>query len=287
MPEMNGYEVCQRLRMHARSKDVPVVFLTALTDTADKVRAFDAGGVDYVIKPFQFEEVLARFKTHVALRRAQAELADRNRRLRDLEQLRDDLVGMVVHDMRSPLTALRVKLRLLQRSAAVLGHDHRDILQAALQSTEALNRMANDLLDVSRLEECRMPIERVAWDLTQRAHDVCSAPVFATPRPAAGCVFPSSAEAAASESRCTIRGAASLQKPEPRSSRSSAPSRLGTTRPTTLPGWDLEATGERIGPGLLPAHARSPSRAANSTRTWSFSTAQPSRTWTRVTRPAA
>ena len=59
MPEMNGYEVCQRLKAKDRSKDVPVIFLTSLTETADKVRAFDAGGVDYVIKPFQFDEVLA------------------------------------------------------------------------------------------------------------------------------------------------------------------------------------------------------------------------------------
>ena len=70
MPEMDGYEVCRRLKANERSRDVPVIFLTALTDTADKVRAFDAGGVDYVTKPFQFEEVLARVKTHIALRRA-------------------------------------------------------------------------------------------------------------------------------------------------------------------------------------------------------------------------
>ena len=106
MPEMNGYEVCQRLKAKDRSRDVPVIFLTSLTDTADKVRAFDAGGVDYVTKPFQFDEVLARVKTHVALRRAQAELADSYTRLRALEQLRDDLVRMVVHDMGSPLQAL-------------------------------------------------------------------------------------------------------------------------------------------------------------------------------------
>ena len=103
MPEMDGYEVCRRLKASERSQDVPVIFLTALTDTADKVRAFEAGGVDYVTKPFQVEEVLARVKTHVALRRAQADLADSYARLRALEQLRDDLVHMVVHDMRSPL----------------------------------------------------------------------------------------------------------------------------------------------------------------------------------------
>src|SRR6476619_7998658 len=60
MPEMDGYEVCRRLQANDRSKEVPVIFLTALTDTADKLRAFDMGGVDYITKPFQFEEVLAR-----------------------------------------------------------------------------------------------------------------------------------------------------------------------------------------------------------------------------------
>ena len=91
-----------------------MIFLTALTDTADKVRAFETGGVDYITKPFQFEEVLARVQTHVALRRAQTELADNYRRLRDLEQLRDDLVHMIVHDMRSPLSALYISLNLLK-----------------------------------------------------------------------------------------------------------------------------------------------------------------------------
>ena len=136
MPEMDGYEVCRRLRATERSKDVPVIFLTALTDTADKVRAFDAGGVDYVTKPFQFEEVLARVKTHVALRRAQAALADSYKRLRALEQLRDDLVHMVVHDMRSPLTALLIDLRLLKGPAAALGEVSREGLQAAVDSVE-------------------------------------------------------------------------------------------------------------------------------------------------------
>ena len=112
MPEMDGYEVCRHLRASERTQDVPVIFITALADTADKVRAFEAGGVDYVTKPFQVEEVLARVKAHVALRRAQAELADSFTRLRALEQLRDDLVHMVVHDMRSPLASLLMDLAL-------------------------------------------------------------------------------------------------------------------------------------------------------------------------------
>ena len=117
LPEVDGYEVCRHLRASERSQDVPVIFITALTDTVDKVRAFEAGGVDYVTKPFQVEEVLARVKTHVALRRARAELADSFARLRTLEHLRDEMVRMVIHDMRSPLASLLMDLRFLTGSA--------------------------------------------------------------------------------------------------------------------------------------------------------------------------
>jgi two-component system, sensor histidine kinase and response regulator len=175
MPELDGYEVCRRLRASDRSKDVPVIFITALTDTADMVRAFDTGGVDYVTKPFQVEEVLARVKTHLALRRAQTELADSYARLRALEHLRDDLVHMVIHDLRSPMTALLMELRFVKRSAAALSEDDRDALQSALEAAEAINRMTNDVLDVSRLEACKMPVERAVWDLTQMAREVRSA----------------------------------------------------------------------------------------------------------------
>jgi len=175
MPEMDGYEVCRRLKARDHSKDVPVIFLTALTDTADKVRAFDAGGVDYVTKPFQLEEVLARVKTQVALRQARVALAGSYRRLRTLEQLRDDLVHMVVHDMRSPLLALLVNLRVLKRPGSALDDESRETLEDAIQSAEALSRMANNLLDVSRLEDDKMPLQRAVWDLTQMACEVRSA----------------------------------------------------------------------------------------------------------------
>ena len=175
MPDMDGYEVCRRLRAQPASRDVPVIFLTALNETADKVKGFDIGGVDYVTKPFQVEEVLARVQTHVALRQAQVALAESNTHLRALEQLRDDMVQMIVHDMRSPLTALLLRLRFLGSPPATLSEQQAEDLRAAIQSAQALTRMTDDLLDVSRLEEGRMPVERSVWDLTRVARDVCAA----------------------------------------------------------------------------------------------------------------
>lgn len=81
MPEMNGYEVCGRIKADPRTHDIPVIFISALDEIGDKVRAFSSGGVDYVTKPFQVEEVLARVQAHLALRQLQRELQEANRRM--------------------------------------------------------------------------------------------------------------------------------------------------------------------------------------------------------------
>src|SRR3954466_12133371 len=81
MPDMNGYEVCEPLKADDRLKGIPVIFISALTEQLDKVKAFAVGGVDYPTKPFQMEELHARVETHVKLRRLQIELEETNARL--------------------------------------------------------------------------------------------------------------------------------------------------------------------------------------------------------------
>ena len=81
MPEMNGYEVCEHLQADDNLKGIPVIFISALTELLDKVKAFTIGGVDYLTKPFQMEELHARVETHLKLRRLQIELKEANARL--------------------------------------------------------------------------------------------------------------------------------------------------------------------------------------------------------------
>jgi len=81
MPEMNGYEVCEHLKADNKLKGIPVIFISALTEPLDKVKAFAIGGVDYLTKPFQMEELHARVETHLKLRRLQIELEDYSRHL--------------------------------------------------------------------------------------------------------------------------------------------------------------------------------------------------------------
>jgi DNA-binding response OmpR family regulator len=81
MPDMDGYEVCRALKSDERSRDIPVIFISALHATSDKVKGLEAGGVDFITQPFQTEEVLARVQTHLALRRLQERLEKQNTQL--------------------------------------------------------------------------------------------------------------------------------------------------------------------------------------------------------------
>jgi len=93
MPDMDGFEVCTQLKASASTKDIPVLFLSAIDAPGDKVRAFDLGGNDYIAKPFQSEEVLARINTHLTVSRYRRELEDMNRKLEVLVKERtEDLI---------------------------------------------------------------------------------------------------------------------------------------------------------------------------------------------------
>ena len=97
MPEMDGYEVCKHLQSDAKTRSIPVIFLTALDAVLDKVKAFQVGGVDYITKPFQFEEVLARIQTHLRIRNLQTQLESQNAELQqalsDLKQAQAQLLN--------------------------------------------------------------------------------------------------------------------------------------------------------------------------------------------------
>jgi signal transduction histidine kinase len=106
MPEMNGYEVCERLKADEDTRDIPIIFISALDATQDKVKAFTVGGVDYITKPFQLEEVLARVETHLALRNLQKslqrEIVERDKLIAEL----DAYAHTVAHDLKGPLGTL-------------------------------------------------------------------------------------------------------------------------------------------------------------------------------------
>jgi signal transduction histidine kinase len=126
MAEMDGYEVCERLKADEQTRYIPIIFISALSETFDKVKAFEVGGVDYVTKPFQKEEVLARVKTHLALQAQQKQLQTQaeklqqaNEQLVQLNQEKNEFLSIAVHDLKSPLSAILSAVTLVENSIKV------------------------------------------------------------------------------------------------------------------------------------------------------------------------
>ncbi len=166
MPEMDGFEVCRRLKADPRLREIPVIFLTAHTEARDKVEAFAVGGVDYITKPFQVEEVQARVATHLGLRRQKRALEESYARLVALERLREDLTQMMVHDLRSPLTALCLLLEfLLEDSGGLLPREQKADLHSALASARAMVDQVGAILDIHKMEAGRLVPRLEACDL--------------------------------------------------------------------------------------------------------------------------
>ena len=168
MPNMDGYEVCRRLKADPALAAVPVLFISALSEPLDKVKAFGSGGVDYVTKPFQVEEVAARVRTHLenrtlqrALEERAVELEKKNEALKFSEKLRENLVHMIVHDMRTPLSGLLASLQFLEEDAAPsLPKQSQGDLKHAASAGRKLAQMVDDILDISRLESGKLELER-------------------------------------------------------------------------------------------------------------------------------
>lgn len=173
MPEIDGIELCKIIKADSHFSDVPVIFISALTDIKDKSIAFESGGVDYITKPFNREEVLLRVGTHLNIRRLQKELKGKNqelsenlKRLKEVERLRDNLVHMIVHDLRSPLTGVISVFKILQTECEQLNRaDLVEYIRAGYYSASTLIEMINSLLDISRLEERRMPLNITGVDI--------------------------------------------------------------------------------------------------------------------------
>ncbi len=151
MPGMDGFEVCRRLKAEKTLCDVPVIFISALDDAENKVKAFANGGVDYVCKPFQSEEVLARVATHLSLSRMQKDLERQNEILNESIKLREAVDSITRHDLKSPLNLILSIPDLLLNDKS-LSADQRELLKMQKKSGLRMLEMINRSLDLAKME---------------------------------------------------------------------------------------------------------------------------------------
>ncbi|MCK6580105.1 MAG: hybrid sensor histidine kinase/response regulator [Anaerolineae bacterium] len=143
MPEPDGYEVCRRLKGDPKTQNIPVIFISALDDVEDKVRAFEVGGVDYITKPFHVEEVVARVRAHLTLQ-------DQRRAIEHLSNLKDDLMHIVAHDLKNPISIIRGYTELLLDGDSGLETD--DGLRKIHVTADRMLALVTALLDYGQLE---------------------------------------------------------------------------------------------------------------------------------------
>jgi signal transduction histidine kinase len=192
MPGMDGYAVCETLKAEEPTRDIPIIFISALHEVFDKIKAFSVGGVDYITKPFEVQEVLARVTTHLALQQLQNQLQAQNETLRqeiserkraeealdeertmlaqrvrertealsianaELERaarLKDEFLASMSHELRTPLNAiLGMSEALEEQIHATLTDQQKETLAMITQSGHRLLKVINDILEFSRIE---------------------------------------------------------------------------------------------------------------------------------------
>ncbi|MBW4548345.1 MAG: PAS domain S-box protein [Symplocastrum torsivum CPER-KK1] len=152
MPEVNGYEVCSQLKASSSTKDIPIIFISALNEVFDKVKAFEVGGVDYITKPFQVQEVLARVKHQLHIRRLSQQLSERNAQLETANlALKDEIQErqQVEELLRSTLESLEIKV---QERTAELTKINQSLHTEIAEREQAESELRKSLKDLSDLK---------------------------------------------------------------------------------------------------------------------------------------
>jgi signal transduction histidine kinase len=194
MPELNGYEVCSKLKASSFTKDIPIIFISALNEVFDKVKAFEVGGVDYITKPFQAQEVLARVEHQLHIRRLTQQLLEQNALLQqevhrreiaeaevrkslskeqELNQLKSYFVSMVSHEFRNPLTTILGFAELIRDFDQQLTSEKRQAyLRQIQESARRMTALLNDVLSIGQAEAGKLEFNPEPLDVEEFCRDL-------------------------------------------------------------------------------------------------------------------
>jgi two-component system, sensor histidine kinase and response regulator len=171
MPEMDGYETCIRLKEDPETADIPLIFLTAKIETEDILKGFKLGAVDYLTKPFNMEELLARSNAHLELRRARKTIETQNEELIEAAKLREDVDLIIRHDLKTPLNAIigYPQVILMKENLTEKGKAQINIIQ---ESGYRMLSLINLSLDLFKMEKGVYQLNRVPVDIIKTLKNI-------------------------------------------------------------------------------------------------------------------
>ena len=159
LPDIDGYTVCRHLKNENKTRDIPIIFITAKSEETDETKGFEYGGVDYIIKPFSIPIVKARVQTHLELKKRRDMLKEMEDRLEQLNQTKNKFLGIAAHDLRSPLGSVRGFSRLLiEELDGQLSSDQQEFLDIISQQSKHMLALVDDLLDVAVIESGKLDL---------------------------------------------------------------------------------------------------------------------------------
>ena len=161
MPEMDGYEVCRQIKQNPISAHIPIIFLTARSQTEDVVKGFEYGGVDFITKPFNSSELLQRVKTHLKLKHYEDELATKNDELQELNATKDKFFSIIAHDLRNPFnTLLSISELLLDEQMNIDQQKQQEFIQMLHDNAKCTYALIENLLLWSRSQRNKIEFQQ-------------------------------------------------------------------------------------------------------------------------------
>lgn len=167
MPEMDGFEVCRRLKSNDRTRHIPVIIITALDKVEDNVIGIEAGADDFLTRPFEQKILFARMK-------ALLQTKELNDEIKRLEQLKEDLTRMIVHDLRTPVSSIKMSLELLRDTISPSDPKTQELFSIATSAASDALILINNVLDISKLETKNMELHKEDTSLLELIQEACN-----------------------------------------------------------------------------------------------------------------
>jgi signal transduction histidine kinase len=168
MPGIDGFTTCRTLKKTYGDKCAPVIFVTAKSEAEDVVQGFDAGGVDYLTKPFRPKEVVARIRTHLSNQQLVEQQKDLVSQLSKANAAKDRFLGMCAHDLRNPLSSIRGLAELMGEDAiGVLTAEQKEIIYTIHSASQSMLQLVNELLDVATIEAGHLKLEKLPTSVSE------------------------------------------------------------------------------------------------------------------------